>query len=272
MSMMRNEPATDVRPRTRVANTIRDWVHRNRYALLITAGLLVLWHVAATIDSRGNIFFPTPAFTIEQTMANQGTVISAFQVTISEVLIGFAVAVFAGVLLGVLIAEYTLVSQVFFPPVIVGYAMPHAILAPIFLVWFGNNLFGAGLFVGWVAFFVVLVNTITGMNQTRQEFEELGDALGATRWQMIRKVKFWEALPHIVNGVKIAALQSVVAAIIVEFLGSQKGLGWHIVNAGALSQTGLLFGVFIIIMVVALVFYKLVGFLLDMATPTTVET
>ena len=258
-------------PGTRAVEAIRRWLERNNYALLIVAALLVVWHVAAVRDPRGNIFFPTPAFVLKQTMANQATLVSAFQVTVSEVLIGFTIAVVVGVLLGIVVAEYTLVSQVFFPVVIVGYAMPHAVLAPIFLVWFGNNLVGASLFVAWVAFFVVLVNTITGMTQVREEFEHLGESVGATKGQLIRKVKFWEALPHIVNGVKIAALQSVVAAIIVEFLGSQKGLGWHIVNAGELSKTGLLFGVLITIMVFALTFYKLVGLVLELATPVTMD-
>lgn len=258
-------------PGLRAVGAVRQWFTRNRYALVIVAGLLALWHVVAVRDPRGNIFFPTPEFVVRQTLANWNTVVAAFQVTVSEVLIGFAIAVLVGVVFGIVVAEYTVVSQVFFPVVIVGYAMPHAVLAPIFLVWFGNNLVGASLFVAWVAFFVVLVNTITGMNQVREEFEDLGGALGASKWQLIRKVKFWEALPHIVNGIKIAALQSVVAAIIIEFLGSQKGLGWHIVNAGELSKTGLLFGVLIVIMVFALVFYKLVGVVLELATPATMD-
>lgn len=268
---MMRERAQHLWPGARVTDAVRRWFGRNRYALAIVGAVVVLWHVVATTDGRGNIFLPTPAFAVRQTLENRATLVAAVRVTVSEVIIGFTIAVVAGILLGILVSEYGIVSEVFFPVVIVGYAMPHAVLAPIFLVWFGNNLVGAGLFVAWVAFFVILVNTITGMNQIRDEFEELGESVGATKWQMIRKVKFWEALPHIVNGVKIAALQSVVAAIIVEFLGSQKGLGWHIVNAGELSKTGLLFGVLVAIMVFALAFYKLVGVLLELATPATMD-
>jgi NitT/TauT family transport system permease protein len=270
--MMNEEASVD--DSTRGADAValvRGWFESNGLALVIVGLLVVVWQIVSTTDDRGNVFLPTPQFTVNQVMESQDQVVNAIRITTTEVLLGFTVAVVVGITLGILVAEVASVRQFMFPTIILGYSMPHAILAPVFIIWFGNGFASAALFIGWIAFFVVLINTITGINQMSSEFNDLGSVLGASKWQMIRKIKFWEALPHIANGVKIAALQSVVAAIIIEFLGGQQGLGWYIINAVDLGQTGLLFGVLFIIMVFALVFFKTIELVLEFLTPDPMD-
>ena len=144
-------------------------------------------------------------------------------------------------------------------------------MAPLFLLWFGNGLFAVMLFVAWFGFFTIFVNTLTGFSQVEPEFYQLGEVLGASRWQMIRKVKFWTALPHISSASKIAVQQSVVGAIIAEFIATGSGLGYTLDYALKLSETGLLFGSLVLLMAFAIVFYKSVEFLIDYLVPGPVE-
>lgn len=125
----------------------------------------------------------------------------------------------------------------------------------------------ASVFVAWVSFFPILINTITGFSHVRQELYHLGDVFGATPSQFVRKIEFWEALPYSASGLKVAVQQAIVGAIVIEFIATTGGLGYLIVNALELLRQGLLFGVLIVIICFAVVFYNLTAWLISSLTP-----
>lgn len=145
--------------------------------------------------------------------------------------------------------------------------LPAAILAPIFVLWFDSYIVAASVFVAWVSFFPILINTITGFSHVRQELYHLGDVFGATPSQFVRKIEFWEALPYSASGLKVAVQQAIVGAIVIEFIATTGGLGYLIVNALELLRQGLLFGVLIVIICFAVVFYNLTAWLISSLTP-----
>lgn len=147
------------------------------------------------------------------------------------------------------------------------YSLPAAILAPIFVLWFDSYIVAASVFVAWVSFFPILINTITGFSHVRQELYHLGEVFGATPSQFVRKIEFWEALPYSASGLKVAVQQAIVGAIVIEFIATTGGLGYLIVNALELLRQGLLFGVLIVIICFAVVFYNLTAWLISSLTP-----
>lgn len=245
-----------------------EWFRRNGPALVVVAALLVTWEVYSRyVNTLGDAYFPSIAHVVTQSMEYSDLIVEGLRTTALEVTVGFVMSVVIGVLLGIVFAESFVIRQASLPALVFTYSVPHAVLAPLFIIWFGRGLFGIGLFVAWFGFFQVLINTITGFTQVNEEFKHLGDVVGATRWQMISKIKFWAALPHITGGIKVAVQQAVIGAVIAEFIASGGGLGFLILNSGKVLREGLMFGVLIVLMVFAVVFFKVVNALIDRLVP-----
>lgn len=246
----------------------KDWFKRNGPALLVVALILLAWETYSRFfNELGNVYFPSIAYTISQSVEFVDLIVQGVQTTAIEVTVGFVLSVVIGVIVGVIFAESFLIRQATLPALVLTYSVPHAVMAPLFIIWFGRSLIGIGLFVAWFGFFQVLVNTITGFTQVEEEFKHLGDVVGASRWQMIKKIKFWAALPHITGGIKVAVQQSIIGAVIAEFIASGGGLGYLILVSGKLLREGLMFGVLIVLMVFAVIFYKVVTVLIDALVP-----
>lgn len=247
---------------------VKRWFARNAPALAIVASLLVLWEIYSRFfNERGNVYFPSIAYTVRQTMEYSNLVTTGFVATAEEVVVGFVLSIILGVVLGIVFAESFVVRQMALPGLVFSYSIPHAIMAPLFLIWFGRGTIGIGLFVAWFGFFQVLINTITGFTQVDEEFKHLGEVTGASRLQMIRKIKLWAALPHISGGIKVAIQQSFIGAVIAEFIASSSGLGFLILFSGKLLREGLMFGVLIVLMAFAVSFYKIASLLIDRLSP-----
>ena len=247
---------------------VKEWFQRNSLVLLVVAGLLGLWKVYwEFFNPRGNAYFPSIEYTIHQTLQYQGQVIQGVITTASEVTVGFLLSVVIGIVVGIVMAESFVVRQMSLPALVFTYSVPHAIMAPLFIIWFGRGILGIGLFVAWFGFFQVMINTLTGFTQINEDFRHLGEVVDASRWQMIKKIKFWAALPHIAGGIKVAVQQAIIGAVIAEFIASGGGLGFLILNSLLVLREGLTFGVLVVLMVFSVIFYKAVTFAIDLAVP-----
>lgn len=250
------------------ADAVQRWFERNVPAMAFLAVMVAAWHLYATTNGRSNSYLPTPAFAVDQTAANTDVLLDGFQTTLTEMVTGYVLAIAFGVVMGILVSEVYTVRHMSMPMILFFHSIPLAILAPLFLGWFGTGLVGIGVYVAWGGFFPIFLNTITGLNQTPPEFSLLSDVTGATRWQRLRYIKIWTALPYITTGMKIAANMVVVAAIIAEFLASGSGLGHMLVFAEQRAQTGLMFGTVFIMLALGIVWFNGISYLLDFLKPT----
>ena len=247
---------------------VKEWFQRNYLALLVVAGLTTAWFIYSTfINTRGDAYFPSIQYTLSQTYQFRATVLEGIFTTTAEVTVGFLLSIVIGITVGIVFAESFVIRQASLPALVFTYSVPHAIMAPLFIIWFGRGLVGIGLFVAWFGFFQVMINTITGFTQVNEEFRHLGEVVDASRWQMIKKIKFWAALPHITGGIKVAVQQSIIGAVIAEFIASGGGLGFLILNSLLVLREGLTFGVLIVLMIFAVIFYKAVATAIDWAVP-----
>ena len=103
-------------------------------------------------------------------------------------------------------------------------------MAPIIVIWFGFGLSSKIIITATIAFFPLLANTIVGLRSAPLDQIELMVAFTATRWQTFRMVRFPQALPYIFVGLDVAAVLSVIGAIVGEFVGSEAGLGYLILQ------------------------------------------
>lgn len=247
----------------------RERLRRYSLSLLVLGLLIVAWEVTPPyINEAVQGSLPTFSESMYQTFVeNRVVVFDATLTTLTEVVAGFTLSVLIGITLGTIFAESYVIRQSMLPSLIFVYSIPHAIVAPLFIVWFGTGLISIGLFAAWFGFFTVFVNTITGLNQVEEEFLHLGEVFGATDWQMMRYVKFWAALPHISGGIKVAVQQSIIGVIIAEFIATGEGLGWQILAGQKFFNEALMFGVIVVLIIIAVTLYKFVSLAIDYLSP-----
>jgi NitT/TauT family transport system permease protein len=104
----------------------------------------------------------------------------------------------------------------------------------------------------------MVVNTAVGLASAEPEMLELVKTLRASRWKVLTKIRFPNAVPYIFVGLKLAATMSVIGALVGEFVASEKGLGSLIITGGVTMQTASIFASLTLISVLGLVLYGLV--------------
>jgi ABC-type nitrate/sulfonate/bicarbonate transport system permease component len=125
--------------------------------------------------------------------------------------------------------------------VIASQTVPVIAIAPLLIVWFGYDMMPKVVMTALIAFFPVVVNTVDGLEATDPDLLDLMRLLQADWWQTFRKARFPAALPFIFSGLKIAAAVSVIGAVIGEWVGADRGLGFLMIRANAQLRTDLIF-------------------------------
>jgi NitT/TauT family transport system permease protein len=151
-------------------------------------------------------------------------------VTLAETLGGFALGSSTGFLLGALVAQFRLLERTLYLYIVAFQAIPKVAIAPILLIWFGYGMASKIVITATIAFFPLLANTITGLRAAPADQIEMLQGFTASRADVFRMVRIPQALPYIMVGLDVAMVLSVTGAIVGEFVGSQQGLGYLILQ------------------------------------------
>ena len=144
-------------------------------------------------------------------------------------------------------------------------------IAPLILIWFGFGPLGKVVIALTVAFFPVLVNTISGLHSASPEILDLARSLHASLLDLFRKVLFPNALPYVFTGLKISMTLSVVGAVIGEFIGGNQGLGYLIQQAQFDINTPLMVAAILLLAVIGISAYGLVALAERLCAPWDVK-
>jgi NitT/TauT family transport system permease protein len=144
------------------------------------------------------------------------------------------------------------------PYIVASQSVPVVAIAPLLVIWFGPGLFSKVLICALIVFFPVLVNTIVGLRSVPEELQDLLRSLRATRWQTIRFLEIPATLPVFLGGLRIGATLSVIGAVVGEFVGSDRGLGFLINIGRGQYDTALVFVAVFTLIIMAISLYGLV--------------
>lgn len=145
--------------------------------------------------------------------------------TLVEALGSFVLGSLFGIIAGAMVVEFKGVRRLVLPYVIGLQSVPKVALAPLFVVWFGFGMESKILLGVLLTFFPLLINTAAGLASVERDRIELMASLKATRWTTFRRVKFPSALPYVFAGLEMAAVYSILGAVVGEFVGGNSGLG-----------------------------------------------
>jgi NitT/TauT family transport system permease protein len=235
--------------------------------LLTVLVLVAAWEGAIRAFSIPLYLLPAPSTILAYTLANSAALWRHASVTAGEILLGFAASALIGFPLGVILVGSRLFSQTIYPLLVASQTFPKLAVAPLFIVWFGFGLQPKLLVTFLVAFFPIVIDTAVGLRSVQEETLVLARSMGLSSLQTFLKIKLPQALPSIFGGLKIGITLAVVGAIVGEFLGTDAGLGYLIVNATGTLNTPMLFSALIVLSIMGLIFYGVVSLAERLAIP-----
>ncbi|MEA3459638.1 MAG: ABC transporter permease, partial [Chloroflexota bacterium] len=162
-------------------------------------------------------------------------------------------------LLGYILAKSKPLERILSPLVVASQSMPIVALAPLLVIWFGSGRLSKVLVCALTLFFPVLVNTMVGIRSVGEELYDLMHSFEASRWQVFTKLEVPAALPVILGGLKVGATLSVIGAVVGEFVGADRGLGFLVNLARGLFDTPLMFVALFTLAAIALALYGTVA-------------
>jgi NitT/TauT family transport system permease protein len=136
--------------------------------------------------------------------------------------------------------------------------VPKVALGPLFIVWMSYGLFPNMLIAFTICFFPILLTTSRGLREVEPDLLDLVRSLKGSRWQIFTKIQLPGALPYIFSGMKVAAVLAVAGAIVGEFLGSERGLGYLMLQVQVTLDTAAMFMAVILISLIGVLLYGLV--------------
>jgi NitT/TauT family transport system permease protein len=235
-------------------------------------GLLALWQIFCTIFKIPVWLLPSPSRVYVNTMKWSSFLPRHTWVTLYETIAGFFLALLIGLPLAIMVVYSSILRNTIYPILLVFQSVPKVAIAPLFLIWIGYGQMSKILIAAIVAFFPIVVNTATGLESVEPELLELTHSLHATKLQIFFKVRFPWALPHIFSGMKVAITLAVIGAVIGEFVGSDKGLGYLILAASGEMNTALIFGVMAILAIVGIFTFTAIDLLEKWICPWYIES
>jgi NitT/TauT family transport system permease protein len=235
--------------------------------ILAFVTLIVAWEVACRVLNVPVWLVPAPSQIIAA-LIERGPVLALHTwVTFYETILGFFLAIVFGVPLAVAIVYSRALSNTLYPLILVTQSIPKVAFAPILLIWFGYGDAPKIVIAFLVAFFPIVVDTATGLRTPAPQAIELARQLAASDWQIYTKIRFPSALPHFFSGLKVAITLAVIGAVIGEFVGSESGLGFLVIESTSHFNTPLAFGAMVLLAIMSMVLFALVSIAERIACP-----
>jgi NitT/TauT family transport system permease protein len=236
------------------AESVRRW----GLAVLVHLLLVVVWHYGIVLGNVPKFVLPTPLDTLNALIQPNYRWWENTVVTAVEIFGGYFLAVVIGVTLALLFSWSRLLQSLVMPLLVSLNMVPKVALGPLFIVWLSYGLFPNMLIAFTICFFPILLTTARGLREVEPDLLDLVRALKGSRWQIFTKIQLPGALPYIFSGMKVAAVLAVAGAIVGEFLGSERGLGYLMLQVQVTLDTAAMFMAVILISLIGVLLYGLV--------------
>ena len=226
----------------------------------LAAGLL-LWEVLARAYALPAFILPLPGLVWQrfwQTLAD-GRLLFHTGITLGEVLAGLALGLATASVLGYLIAKSPGLERALTPYIVASQAVPIIAIAPLLIIWFGPGLRSKVLICALIVFFPILINTVVGLRSVEPELRDLLRSLRASRWQTFAKLELPAALPILLGGLKVGATLAVIGAVVGEFVGSDRGLGFLLLTSTGTLDGPLVWAALIVLIAMGVALFAIVS-------------
>jgi len=238
---------------------IRKLRERYLYSFSFLVIILFLWQFATKFLHIPEYILPAPSQIAASFQKSSSIFLKHTLVTSGEIISGFIIGAALGIILAIAISASKILFKTIYPLIISIQSLPKLALAPLFVIWFGFGILPKIIITALVVLFPVMINTIKGLLSVSPDLLDFMRSLRATRPQILFKIQIPASMPYLFAGLKISAALAVVGAIIGEFVGADKGLGYLIMISSTNLDTSRMFVSLILLAIIGLLLFGLIG-------------
>lgn len=233
-----------------------------QYALSIGV-FLSIWYLYVKVKDVPAYILPSPVKVWKSLVElfTKGTVYSHLWTTFYEVVLGFFIGGFLGMVLGYVFSKIDILKTALMPYLIFFQTAPKIALVPLFIVWFGIGLVSKVVLIISMVLFPVLSGMMLGLESIPPDVRNLMKILKADKIQVFGKVELLYSLPALFSSYKIGIVQAVIGAIVAEWMSGKQGLGYILTYASSTYDTPMLLAGIIVTIVLGIVTYEAVNIL-----------
>ena len=228
------------------------------------AGILVflaLWEAIVALLKMPPYLLPGPIQIFDTFVSEFPKLAFHGWVTLYEMLLGYGLAVAVAIPLAIAITSSERFDRFAMPTLLFFQVVPKVAIAPLFLVWFGVGALPKVLVAFLISFFPIVIDAAVGLRSMSTEMRDLARSMGATRGQVFARFRLPTSLPYLFSGLKVAATLAVAGAVVGEFVGADKGLGYLLLVTNSNLETALMFATLFALTIIGLVFFYAVELL-----------
>jgi NitT/TauT family transport system permease protein len=227
---------------------------------LTACAFVALWWLCVAIFDIKSFILPTPWEVLKAIYQFRYPLFVHGLATLTTTLIGFAVAVVIGMILGILVGSSRLTYSAFYPILIGFNSVPKAALVPVLVIWFGAGTVPAVITAFMLSFFPVVANVATAFATIEPELLEVMRSLGASQRDMTFKIGIPRSLPFFFASLKIAITLAFVGSVIAEIVAGNNGIGNVMLIASSNFNVPLVFAALIVVGVMGVGMYVIFDF------------
>jgi NitT/TauT family transport system permease protein len=220
--------------------------------------LLGVWEISVRILDLPSYLLPAPTEIITVMIKNIQNIFDQSMVTAYEMIIGYFLAIAIAVPMAIGITASPSFDRFITPILLFFQTVPKISLAPLFLVWFGVGILPKILVAFLISFFPIIIDTAVGLRSISPDMIDLARSMGASKMQIFTRFRLPTSLPYLFSGLKVASTLAVVGAVVGEFVGADKGLGYLLLVANSNLLTALMFGTIFALTVQGLILFYII--------------
>lgn len=229
------------------------------YRTAFAAALLGAWQLLSPpLDMEFFISTPSEIGSIWFETLVDGSLLFHAGITSLEAGLGFLLGGFLGMTLGLLLGRSQFLADLLGPFITGFYSLPKVALAPLFIIWFGIGLEMKVILTAAIVFFIVFLNTFTGVREVSSELVAILRLMGAKERHLLTKVVIPSAIVWVFTGLRLSVPYALIGAVVGEIIASNRGLGYLVAHAAGQFDTAGTFAALLSIVILALVLNKIV--------------
>ncbi|MDX1711524.1 MAG: ABC transporter permease [Rhodovibrionaceae bacterium] len=240
--------------------------------VVILAGLLAIWQAIVWLTGAPDYILPGPAEVAARLWSDAALLLFHAAVTATEILLGLVLGAVLGAAAALFVVQVRPARQWVLPVLVVSQAIPVFALAPLLVLWLGYGMGSKIAMATLIIFFPVTASFYDGLRRTEPGWLDLAQTMGASRLAMLRHIRLPAALPALASGLRVAAAVAPIGAVVGEWVGAARGLGFLMLQANARLQTDLMFAALFVLAIFAVALYFTLDGVLRRAVPWQSES
>ena len=234
------------------------------YALSVGV-FIAIWWIYVAVKHVPAYILPSPpkVWNSLEKMFVKGTVSPHLWTTTYEVILGFVIGAFLGIVLGYIFIKVDALKTMLMPYLIFLQTAPKIALVPLFVIWFGIGLVSKVVLIISMVLFPVLSGMMLGLESIPPDVRNLMKILKASKWQIFSQVEMQYSLPALFASMKVGIVQAVIGAIVAEWMSGKQGLGYILTYASSTYDTPMLLAGIIVTIILGIATYQVISVLED---------